>query len=241
MPFLKQFAARLPSRWQAELKRHHFRRQISKGVFTTDEPEGDILKDLIRPGDWVVDVGANVGHYTKCFSELVGPHGRVLAFEPMPETFMLLSANVQLFAHANVSLINAAVSDKVAVVGMSVPTLDTGLANYYQAHVTAVLERSAVSVLTLSLDSFCAHRPVALVKIDAEGHERYILAGMRKTIEASRPVLIVEMSSNEIMEELTYLGYVAERLPRSPNVVFIPQESTAMLQCERGQIMQHTP
>lgn len=75
MLLLKQLAARLPHHWQTELKRIHFRRQIKTGSFSTDEPEYEILHSLINPGDWVIDVGANVGHYTKRFSELVGAHG----------------------------------------------------------------------------------------------------------------------------------------------------------------------
>ena len=46
---------------------------------------------MVSPRDWIVDVGANVGHYTKRLSELVGPKGRVIAFEPILETFSILS------------------------------------------------------------------------------------------------------------------------------------------------------
>ena len=129
MTLFNRFAARLPERWQSELKRIHFGRQIIRGTFETSEPEYKILSQLIKPGDWVIDIGANVGHYTKRFSELVGVHGRIIAFEPVPTTFALLAANVQLFAHANVTLINAAVSDKFGVVGMSIPRSSTGLTN----------------------------------------------------------------------------------------------------------------
>ncbi len=221
MLLLKQLAARLPHRWQTELKRIHFGRQINKGSFVTNEPEYKLLADLISPGDWVVDIGANVGHYTKRFCELVGANGRVVAFEPVPTTFALLSANIQLFAHPNVSLINAAVSDKLDVVGMSIPQFSTGLTNYYEAHLTSAAE-SALSVLTLSLDSLCIKQHVALVKIDAEGHEAFVLSGMRKLIEVSHPVLIVETSSKEVIANLMALGYVPEKLPNSPNVLFKP-------------------
>ena len=127
MTLLKKISAQLPHQWQSELKRIYFGRQINNGTFVTDEPEYKILHNFISPGDWVIDIGANVGHYTKRFSELVGVNGRVLAFEPVPTTFSLLSANVQKFAHQNVSLINAAVSDKLDVVGMSIPKFATGL------------------------------------------------------------------------------------------------------------------
>jgi FkbM family methyltransferase len=221
MALLKQIAAQLPIRWQTELKRIHFGRQINKGTFVTDEPEYKIIHNLITPGDWVIDIGANVGHYTKRFSELVGAHGRVIAFEPVPTTFSLLSANVPLFAHPNVSLINAAVSDKLDIVGMSMPKFSTGLTNYYQAHLSPDAE-SAFSVLTISLDSLCMNQHIALVKIDAEGHESFVLTGMQKLIENHHPVLIVETGSKEVIANLTSLGYVHEKLQNSPNILFKP-------------------
>lgn len=221
MSLLKNLAAQLPHRWQTELKRIHFRRQINRGSFVTDEPEFKILHNLINSRDWVIDIGANVGHYTKRFSELVGDHGRVIAFEPVPTTFSLLSANVQLFSHTNVSLINAAVSDKLDVVGMSMPKFSTGLTNYYEAHLSSAPDNE-LSVLTVSLDSFCINQQIALVKIDTEGHEAFVLAGMRKIIEASHPFLIVETGSKEVIDELTALGYVSEKLQNSPNVLFRP-------------------
>ena len=129
MSIFKKLAARLPHRWKTELKRIHFARQIQRNIFKTDEPEYNILHKLISSGDWVVDVGANVGHYTKKFSELVGPSGRVIAFEPVPTTFSLLSANTERFTHLNVTLINAAVSNKLDIVGITIPKFTTGLTN----------------------------------------------------------------------------------------------------------------
>src|SRR5438105_15643228 len=98
---LKRIAATLPPAWQNELKRIYFRRQIQRDRFITSEPEYDLLSSLVADGDWVVDVGANVGHYAKRFSQLVGRTGRVIAFEPVPETFALLAGNLQILAQAN--------------------------------------------------------------------------------------------------------------------------------------------
>ena len=221
MRMLKQIAARLPDRWQTELKRIHFGRQISKGTFATTEPEYKILPQLITPGDWVIDIGANVGHYTKRFSELVGAHGRVIAFEPVPTTFSLLSANVELFAHPNVTLINAAVSDKLDVVGMSIPKLPTGLTNYYEAHLSTDAD-TALSVLTLSLDQLCINQRISLIKIDAEGHESFCLSGMEKLLGQHHPILIIETGSEDVIAKLSAFGYVSERLENSPNVLFKP-------------------
>jgi len=221
MQMLKQLAARLPQQWQNELKRIHFKTQIRNGNFVTDEPEYNMLHDFINPGDWVLDIGANLGHYTKRFSELVGASGRVIAFEPVPTTFSFLSANMLLFAHPNVTLINAAASESLDIVGMSIPEFSTGLTNFYRAHLTEATENS-LSVLTMSLDSLSIKKHISLVKIDAEGHEAFVLAGMKKLIQASHPVLIVETDSKKVIDDLTTQGYTAERIQNSPNVIFKP-------------------
>ena len=218
MSIFKKIAARFPRRIQDELKRLHFEKQIKSGHFSTHEPEYKILHQLINPGDWVVDIGANVGHYTKRLSDLVGSNGRVIAFEPVPSTFALLSANIQLFRHQNVTLVNGAVSDDLGIAGMTMPVFDTGLTNYYEARISDHADY-ALTVLTIPLDAFVATRRIALVKIDVEGHEAFVLRGMKHIIELSHPILIVETESEEIVRNLTMLGYTTNRLEQSPNIL----------------------
>ena len=220
MTVLKRFAARLPVSWQSEMRRIHYGRQILRGTFRTSESEYEMLPRLVNPGDWVLDIGANIGHYTKRLSDLVGATGRVIALEPVPATFSLLAANVQLFSHANVTLINAAASNRTDTIGMSVPRLPTGLANYYEAHVAASGEDGSLDVVSLAVDSLCLDRPIALVKVDVEGHESLVLDGMRNLLMRWHPTLIVETRSVEVVAHLSDLGYAATRCGDSPNVVF---------------------
>jgi len=221
MTLLKHIAARLPPLLQHELKRLNYRLQIRRNRFFTTEPEFAIAGDLAGPGDWVIDVGANVGHYTKRFSELVGPAGRVLAFEPIPGTFALLAANTLLFPDNNVTLFNAAVSDRTEPVGMSIPSFSNGLVNYYEAHLSPLAD-SELSVLSLGIDTLGINHRVALVKIDAEDHEAAVLDGMKSMLSRDRPILIVETGSSEVASFLESLGYGSERLPGSPNILCKP-------------------
>ena len=114
MKIAKSIAARLPNRMQVALKKAHYGRQIRRGKFETPEPEFQTLEKYVRPGDWVVDIGANIGHYTLRMSRRVGPAGRVLAFEPMLQTFELLSSNVYAGQIHNVTLFNIALSSTAA-------------------------------------------------------------------------------------------------------------------------------
>jgi FkbM family methyltransferase len=221
MNVLKRLAAALPASWQDHIKRTHYRRQIKKDLFATSEPEYKNLHTMIAPGDWVIDVGANVGHYTKRFSQLVGPGGRVIAFEPVPATFALLSQNAQVFQFKNITLFNTALSDKCELVGMNIPSFETGLKNFYEARVT--VDDSGlpdVRIMTIRLDSLEIPVRVALAKIDAEGHELAVLRGMVELLRRDHPTLIVETSSDEVISLVTGLGYETEQLAGSPNRLF---------------------
>ena len=221
MALAARLAARLPDRWQNRLKPLYYRRQIRRGTFRTEEPERDLLPQLLKTGDWVIDIGANVGYYTSQFSDLVGRSGRVIAFEPVPTTFALLTTNVQSFPTANVTVLNLAVSDKSTDVGVSIPRASTGARNYSMAHLSATRDVD-FQVLTISLDSLALEHRIALVKMDTEGHEAYVLRGMQQLLRRCRPYLIIETWSESLVADLKSLGYVAERLPNSPNVIFRP-------------------
>lgn len=197
-----------------------YRRHIARGTFKTGEPEWDLASQWLGPGDWAVDVGANIGHYTKRFSDIVGAVGRVFALEPVPVTFDLLASNVARFAHSNVTLLNVAASDSTQVLGMVVPSFETGLKDYYSAQLTATNE--GLKVVTMPLDSLGLEGPVRLLKIDAEGHDDRVIAGASALIERCRPTIIVESATATAAEFLKETGYRVQVLPGSPNHVYVP-------------------
>jgi FkbM family methyltransferase len=215
---LKRVAARFPIAWQHELKRHYYAWQIRSHRFRTEEREYQMLESFAGPGDWVIDVGANVGHYTAKLSGLVGPAGRVLALEPVPSTFELLTHNSRRFPHPNVTLLNVAATDVAAELNMQVPNVECGA---YLARVTH--EDTGLAIVGMPLDCLRLHKRVSLVKIDAEGHELSVLRGMTELLQRDRPNLIVEVSTPESREFLLARGYEMEKLPSSPNCIFRPK------------------
>ena len=220
MDSLKRMVALVPEEFQLELKRLHYRFQLWTGKFITFEPEFNMLHEWVNDGDWVIDIGANIGHYTIRLSELVGPQGRVIAFEPVPSTFANLTSNTRFSNHKNITLFNAAVSDKSTLVGMSIPNFSTGLKNYYKANISSAPEDSEESVLTLSIDSLKLDHRISLIKIDAESHEPIVFRGLYKIVKRDKPTLIIETVTDEIRNPLLGLGYTEEKLTDSPNVVF---------------------
>jgi FkbM family methyltransferase len=220
MKFLKRIASRLPVGWQQALKRALFHFQIRRGSFQTHEREYGLLPTLINPGDWVLDIGANVGHYTMKFADLVGSNGRVVAFEPVPETFELLAANTVRASRKNISLINAAVSDSGGLMGMDIPQFDSGLDNYYMARASAGSGLPALRVLKITIDSLALPHKVRLAKIDTEGNELLVLKGMINLLRRDHPFLIVEDNVPQVIAFLEENGYSTFKMEGSSNRVY---------------------
>lgn len=212
---LKRVASHLPRRAQQELRRGYYAWRVRRGSFTSEEPEYRLIGSLLRDGDWVLDIGANVGTYTLLFSDTVGPQGRVIALEPVPSTFELLAANARLARFENITLLNVAASRGTRSVTMDVPTLPDGLSNHFMAQISE--GATGLAVLALSVDALELPHPVRLAKIDAEGHELPILEGMTELLGRDRPLLVVEANDDAVADFLRGLGYAVERLPGSSN------------------------
>jgi FkbM family methyltransferase len=222
---LKKIAAVLPERLQQDLKRYYFGRHIRRGVFRADEPDFDCLDSLVSQGDWVIDVGANIGHYTLKLSSLVGSEGRVLAFEPVPRTFELLASNCAMGGYRNVTLMNVAASSAIGIVSMAVPEWPAGVRNFYRAHVSEHgAGENSYQVMAIPIDSLELPRRISFVKIDAEGHELEVVRGMTRLVVRDRPIIIAEGS--RATAYLEGLGYSAERLPDSPNTILMCREAS---------------
>lgn len=143
----------------------------------SDRRERALCRELIKPGMVVVDVGANIGVYTRFFSRLVGPSGKVISFEPSPENFRRLSENVS--GLRNVEMHEAAVGDTSGSISLFYcdelnvdhTTYDTG-ENRLRADVPSV---------TLD-DLFPSGSRVDVLKIDVQGFEPAVIRGAQRLI-----------------------------------------------------------
>jgi FkbM family methyltransferase len=147
---------------------------------------------LVRPGDRCIDVGANIGVHTIRLAKLAGPAGQVIAIEPDAGLAARARANIALNQLANVRLVQAAASrhggEHVLLYRPAARDANKGRASLHQhAHLTG----EAVRVPTVTVDELCAG-PVALIKIDVEGHEAQVVAGAAAAIESARPAIVFE-------------------------------------------------
>ena len=191
------------------VKRVYYLRALKKS-YEDKEQDLIVVKRLVRPGDCAVDIGANIGVYTKVLSEVVGAQGLVISLEPVPDTFKILSYCVNKLGLSNVRAINSAVSEKAGTMSMSVPRYaGVGHYNYYQArlvvrdagHSTGSEEKTGreyhnISVRTLDEVLKDSLHPVTFVKCDVEGHELAVLLGSRTVLERWSPAWLVEVAGS---------------------------------------------
>ena len=159
---------------------------ISKSLFWLGDFDpwvGAALRRLTRPGDTVLDVGANIGAVALPLARRVGPSGRVVCFEPFPTHVAKLRDNVRCNALSNVAIHELALSSEPGRLTMISPLHDyQGMARV----VASTDPAAALEVTADTLDAFCARegiREVAACKIDVEGHELSVLKGTTKTLE----------------------------------------------------------
>jgi FkbM family methyltransferase len=169
------------------------------------------LRKLVSPGSLVLDIGANIGAHTLHIAHLVGPSGRVMAFEPTDYAFRKLGRNLAL---------NPSLASRVKAYHCFL-TVDDGaqvpnaiysswpLAKEAGLHAKHLgREMRTESAQARSLDSILsehADRKVQLVKLDVDGFECDVLRGATTVLRDARPVFIMELAPYVLEERGTSL------------------------------------
>lgn len=200
--------------------------KVTPVISITREWESDSTQwilEYIRRGDTFVDVGAHVGYYTLIAAKVVGDEGRVFAFEPDPTNFSILERNVRLNGFANVTIERKAVSDSSGERNLYLSTKNSGDHRLCQTDE----KRAAVGVETVALDEYFRGkaRRVDFVKVDTQGAELLVLAGMRTTLHMNpRARLLLEFwphglvglggTGSRLLSLLDELGYSVGKVER---------------------------
>ncbi|MBI1254409.1 MAG: FkbM family methyltransferase [Hyphomonas sp.] len=204
-----------------------------KALMNGNQAELGMLQALIPAGSTTIDVGANVGDFTRRLHEL-SKGGLVIAFEPqtMPRTVLSVTAyvrrkaSIMLFPFA----LGAPKPGAGRLVELKVPIKSKSKVGSGLAHIgdeTDLATRFKIRrelVPLFSLDEIMAHidcPPVSLIKIDVEGGELDVLRGATETLRKHRPAIVCEIDNREgrfgigkeeLTEFLKGLGYVPRRI-----------------------------
>ena len=173
--------------------------------------ELQLLRNYIKYGDTVIDVGANIGTHAVAFGNMVGPTGTVHAFEPQRRLFGMLAGNVALNSLECVVCHLAAVGDQMGEIVL--PPLPSPDMHFNFSAVSLMQgDKTGDKVPLVTLDSLNLTKCAAM-KIDVEGMETMVLNGARQTIERCQPLLYLENndleSSRRIAAALDQMNYVA--------------------------------
>jgi FkbM family methyltransferase len=154
------------------------------------------MRETVSPGDTFVDIGANIGMLTLLAARLVGPRGKVIAFEPNADVYRQLQHHVHRNKLENVSINPVGLGDIEKSLTLKVWAKNKGwgtfgtLSSEEQGLLTAEYQSRVVlgdNVLEISSGT------PTIIKIDVEGFECQVLRGLAKTLRAHRPTIITEL------------------------------------------------
>lgn len=165
------------------------------------EGEVQLFEKFVKPGDIVIDAGANIGAHTVALARLVGEGGAVLAYEPQRLIFQLLCANVALNELTNVFCFHAGLGAARSTV--AVPVLDVHIQQNFGALRLGEHDRGD-PIEIKALDGIGVPR-CDFLKADIEGMELAMLKGGREFISTHRPTLYLEAEKKDDLPELQKL------------------------------------
>lgn len=153
-----------------------------------DKTEIQLLKNLIKPGDYILDIGANIGFYAKLLSQFTTNKGKVYCFEPDSLNFKYLKNNTKQIQ--NVVLFNNAVSDK----SESLKVYKSKLLNVDHRTYPVNNYDSVEEIKSVSIDELITQNiipKVDIIKIDIQGYELTAFKGMKHLLMSNSHLKII--------------------------------------------------
>jgi FkbM family methyltransferase len=216
-----------PDRILFLIKKWHYLRKLKK-MPEEDEEDLVMIKNLIHEGDHVLDIGANIGVYTKFLSIHTGTSGKVYSFEPVPETYSFLKNNINKLNLDNVMALNTAVSDYSGKVTMEVPKYDKAGDNYYEAKIVTDTKKGLksyeVDCSTLDQLSEKYNFQPSFIKCDVEGFEWNVFKCSENLLKRACPVLLIEINQ-DLNTPDNRTKELIEFLKRNEYRIFINQDN----------------
>lgn len=215
-------------RFELPLSNNMTKRLLQGGYESTQQR---LFEAILKPGDQVIDVGANLGLFTVLSGALVGETGRVLAIEPVPSMLTCLHGNIRRNRLTNVTVFEGVATDTVTQ--CEIHTAE-GAEEYSSikkiAHPHGMRDNETkVVVEGVPIDSLVVKHSFTpqILKVDTEGAEGLVFSGAAETLRRYQPIIFSELDdrllsgfgwkSGRVVELLSDLGYyVFDQNTRSP-------------------------
>lgn len=205
---------------------------IKIGFLHKEYPELLFLYKLVKPTDNVIDIGANLGYYSKQIKKIQkGSSGSLLAVEPIPLFAAVWKSNVG--ESSQIKLENSALGSTNEMVRMGIPIVD-GVVRH---GLTKVIEQGDDHSNTREYDvhmkvgdevvSAWGKKEIHFIKCDVEGYEQFVIPNLKQTILDNYPIFQIELGGEEnrtnvvqFLVDLDYDIYILSEM----NLVKIEQD-----------------
>ncbi len=170
------------------------------------------LSNLAKEGDTVVDIGANLGYYSRTLSRIVGAKGRVYSVEPMNQIVKVLRRNLK--GCGNVTILNYALGATQTEVSMGNDSSQSsgyfGTGQNFVNETEKSVDVSSIAQMCRGSELFGALERIDVIKCDIEGYEVVVMEEMRPILEKFHPLVLIESGDTnrqQIIKLFTELGY----------------------------------
>lgn len=185
---------------------------VDQHIYATGDYEPEMViaaQEILRPGDIAVDIGANIGFFSLLFAKCVGKNGRVISLEAQPAVYQRLRHNAAINSELNVQTIEVAATDFEGTLEFHCGPVD-------HSGVGSIRSRGSdgekITVNAVRGDRILRDSgAIRLMKIDVEGAETKVIAGLKDTLQRFHPDILMEVSDGYLRES----GSSAEELDRS--------------------------
>jgi FkbM family methyltransferase len=204
-----------------------FQKLYKTGRLGVDYQDIYFLKNLIRPGDQCIDIGAHLGYFTIELSRVAGDNGHVYAIEPMSKFFHTLESLLSKRKIRNVTLGQYAMGGDEEFVEMGIPRVNNikkfAYARVIRSNVSLEYVESEKVKNVLGDEHFSRLLRVDFIKCDVEGLELAVFHSFREIIRKYRPVILCELGDPqerarllELLKEFSYGLYYLENKKLKP-------------------------
>ncbi len=183
---------------------------VSTGAY---EPTSlDLILSRLKPGDTVIDIGAHIGLYAIPMSNVVGPRGRVIAFEPNPQNANLLNWNIDTNGCNNIQVEEQAVRDRSSVSDLLLSGINSGDHRFYGNGYV-----KTIPVMCTTLDNYLdPGTKVDVIKMDIQGGEGEAFYGMKRVLSENPNIFILwelspEQLTNANTDPLEVLNFLIDQ------------------------------
>ncbi|MCW8806397.1 MAG: FkbM family methyltransferase [Ignavibacteriaceae bacterium] len=194
------------------------------------------IRDSVKMGDIVIDVGGNLGFFVLILNELVGSSGKIYSFEPSNQLNQKLASTIKINNLKNVSIVNLALGDTEESTTLHYNPQQSGLSSIVgDFENNSLLEE--IKITTLDKFSQNISGRVSFIKIDTEGFEPKVLKGAKQLIKRDKPKIYIELggdhqiTSAESLKILNELNYYCEaenldlsKIPAGVNFIATPNQ-----------------